>query len=238
MFWPQRHHCLPNKWKPFSIGPRKPSFDSVWNCQSISCERKCTADVNGIAPSIDVWYFHKLRSPPTISCNLTLTVICAPIEMYGRVKWIVHLHKKSLVALYEKILSQSHFAGTNTRTQCCGSKLIHISIQNTWTPPPPKKKKPVKQETLKCGMGVAPALLRGVTHRPAFYEWLESLLRVTRRVHQAVDWRSAQQPEPGGNLKWQHSTQLTHSHFFLGVCFYLRPRRGPRGSGVGIDTLC
>ena len=39
---------------PFSIGPRKPSFDFVWLCQSTSCEQKCASDVNGIGPSIDV----------------------------------------------------------------------------------------------------------------------------------------------------------------------------------------
>ena len=53
--------------KPFSIGPRKPSFDFVWPCKSRSCERKCASDVNGIGPSIDVWYFCKLRLLPTIS---------------------------------------------------------------------------------------------------------------------------------------------------------------------------
>ena len=42
---------------PFSIGPRKPSFDFVWLCQSTSCEQKCASDVNGIGPSIDVWQF-------------------------------------------------------------------------------------------------------------------------------------------------------------------------------------
>ena len=46
--------------KPFSIGPRKPSFDFVWPCKSTSCERKCASDVNGIGPSIDVWYFCKV----------------------------------------------------------------------------------------------------------------------------------------------------------------------------------
>ena len=68
--------------KPFSIGPRKPSFDLVWPCRSTSCERKCASDTNGIGPLIDVWYryFCKLRSLPTISCNLTLTVVCVPIE--------------------------------------------------------------------------------------------------------------------------------------------------------------
>ena len=72
--WPSE-----SRGKPFSIGPRKPSFDFVRPCQSTSCERKCASDVNGIGPSIDVWYFCKLRSL-TISCNLTLTVVCVPIE--------------------------------------------------------------------------------------------------------------------------------------------------------------
>ena len=36
---------------------------------------------------------------PVYGC---LTVVCVPIEMYGSVKWIVDLHKRSLVALYEK----------------------------------------------------------------------------------------------------------------------------------------
>ena len=46
--------------------------------------------------------FARSRSLPTISCKLTLTVVCVPIEMYGSVKWIVDLHKRSLVALYEQ----------------------------------------------------------------------------------------------------------------------------------------
>ena len=89
--------------KPFSIGRRKSSFDFVRPCQSTSCERKCASSVNGIGPSIDVWYFCKLRSLPTISCNLTLTVVCVPIENVRQCrKWIVDLHKRSLVVLYEK----------------------------------------------------------------------------------------------------------------------------------------
>ena len=60
MLWPQRHHLSETRGKPFSIGPRKPSFDFVWPCKSTSCERKCASDVNGIGPSIDVWYFCKV----------------------------------------------------------------------------------------------------------------------------------------------------------------------------------
>ena len=44
----------------------------------------------------------RLGSLPTISCNLTLTVVCVPIENVRQREVLVDLHKRSLVELYEK----------------------------------------------------------------------------------------------------------------------------------------
>ena len=43
----------------------------------------------------------QLGSLPTISCNLTLTVVCVPIENVWQCE-VLDLHKRSLVELYEK----------------------------------------------------------------------------------------------------------------------------------------
>ena len=72
---------------PFSIGPRKPSFDFVWLCQSTSCEQKCASDVNGIGPSIDVWYFCGSDRCRRSLATWLWQLYVFRLKMYGSVKY-------------------------------------------------------------------------------------------------------------------------------------------------------
>ena len=72
---------------PLSIGPRKPSFDFVWLCQSTSCEQKCASDVNGIGPSIDVWYFCGSDRWRRSLATWLWQLYVFRLKMYGSVKY-------------------------------------------------------------------------------------------------------------------------------------------------------